>query len=768
MLSRIFSPLADIPPLSPLTFAVTPEAPEIPYGGELALNVEIGGPLGDGDQVWLITRGPGGEHRAACFREGAHSFAQRLENVVEPVEFCFAAGRARSHWHRVDVLLQPKIAMATAEITPPEYARLPARQFVVGEGGLDGLRQSEVRLAVTSNRPPYGYRAWIFGGPALDQEIAAAEAERLSDKQVAFRWKIEGEARIEIAIEDLRGTANAEPYTLRQRVTPDQPPAVQITEPSGFALATPRSVVPLSGYAEDDLALAKVDLVRSVVGFRDRPHGMGPDAPDRRLEFSQKLDLAALGSAPGEVIELYLEARDLNPALTGVASSEIARIQVISEDRYAAMVRQRTTLREFLLRYEALDARIQEFSEAVEALKEAAEAGDETATEKALAEAQEAHQRAADLFGRIADDFPAFELEKKQVESAKGIAEEFKGHGEALGDIAEGRKAAAVAAAEILEKLGRSQQQVREQRAEAESVGAAARLMEVALKFGALAREQADAARRLERFSGPNPERNPGLLRALGEAEAKLAANATALLAELAEKAAALPEGFAELAGSAKAFARRFDEFGIREDLRKAAGFAENEDGTQAHQFAKVALEKLEQLLGGPAGGGQGEPGDPFAAMCQGRMEFGMPDGAGDGIGETLSQMLQALAGRTGGGQGSGMGGMGMGLGMGAGGGDGSDGYAMGGNTPLNIPIFGPDRLSLDGAGPGSRAGGNPDAAGGGSGRRGPGAGRAGESETIDAAAAGAEPEDRGAFTLEDVPEKYRDAVKRYFAADGE
>ena len=217
-----------------------------------------------------------------------------------------------------------------------------------------------------------------------------------------------------MTIRDIRGTRNATPFRIQQKIIPDNPPEATITEPPAFSLATPKVALPLAGTVTDDLSVRKVELVRAVVGYRDRLTLLGPPDPAPRLDFARKLDLKALGTEPGQVLEFYLEAVDSNPAMTGVTASELVRVQIISEEEYATMLRARTTLDEFLQRYRLMDAEMRRLTDALENLKKAR---DEAELAKALKEALGANQRLAEFAAKLAADFPIFDSEKDLAET---------------------------------------------------------------------------------------------------------------------------------------------------------------------------------------------------------------------------------------------------------------------------------------------------------------------------------------------------------------
>ncbi len=743
---RLLQPWRDLPPYSPYRFSIAPEQPEVLYGENTEISVQITGAPIEGP-VWFMTRDARGQvYRSSCFQEGPETFSQNLEKVTQAVEIAFGVGKARSEWRDVELLLQPKVALARATLTPPEYSKLAQSEFLVGVEPFEGLRRSKVRLDVVSNRPLEGGTLTIRDAQNPEDE-RQIEGEATALDTVTFEWQVDAEAHLEVVIRDVRGAAIEEPYLIYQRLRPDLPPALAVDSPPVFMLATPSVKVPVRGSAEDDLGLDRVELVRTVVGYRDRMRRVDPGTTPLRLDVGEELDLAALGVEAGDQLELYLEAGDTNPTLMGIAASGVARIQVISEDDYATMLRNKVTVREFTERYRIAEEQLRRLTEALEALQEA------PADAETLAEARRQAEQASELFGRLADDFAAYDFEQGLIDQAAEMES-------AIGAIAEQLKIASPspdALARMLDELGRSREQVAEQRRQAEDIAAMAAVMQAAAEFSRIVREQGAHERRLQLFQEGATERpDSARLRALGSDQEKIRQALAAFETQLSEAAEGLPESAADMKESALAFLEAVRKTRAANDMERSVGDANAGDGASSHQFARLARDKLDALLDGSSGDLK-PTGQGFAGMCRGRGEF---PGHGD-IAITLKQMLAAAGMRGASGQGgAGFSPDGIGSGGGGGGGDGNDGYATSGFSQLDVPMMGPQRMHLQSP--------NSDGAGGNDDGKGSGAGnRAGadvsESDRL-AAEASALARTRAAQT-ERLPEKYRAAVKAYFSA---
>jgi hypothetical protein len=740
---RVLRPSEDIPPWSRLRFTVTPAHPVVAYGGSTNLTVTISGGAVRGP-VWLVTRVGDRAHRAVCFQETPARFGQRLEQVVEPVSFCFATPRARSTWQVVDLRLQPLIAAAVLTVEPPAYSGLPREERVAGREPLRALAGTRLTLHIASNRPLLdgSLRLRAADGSGL-AEVAGQSA---GSQAMAFTWTLERNAELEAVIRDVRGTPCRQPLRLVQHVRPDLPPAVTLSEPPPFALATPSSRLPVVGAAEDDLGLRRADVLRAVVGFRDRAEAVPVDPGSRHAEFRRELALGPLGVTPGQTLEFYLEAADSNPSLAGLAASEVATVRIISDGDYAAMLRTRTTMEHFAERFQMLAVQTEAWRQALREMRDLAQAGAPAKEQaEALAHARAAAHGVGELARQLAQDFPIYRMEQQLAQTLRGMQDDFDRWTTELDAAQPGIARLEATAEHILAGLGDHAGQIRDQVAEAELAQAAARVLMLAGDFRALLEHQRLLERRLAGIAFSTRPEDREQLPVLGERQAENERRLDAFVRELRRRAAELPDAFVELRTSAGAFANASVACGAATNMLDAAAAARNTSAPESHAQARAALDKLEALVSRCQGEG-------FGGMCQGKQpRFKVSEN----VESTLAQMLASILRGSGGTQpGPGEGGSTAG-GIG---GTPDDGYWMSGNTPLNIPTFGPPRGTF--ATP-SRGGVTGSRGAGGTGAGGGAETGTPVAERLGAAAPAAT---RGPAVMPEwLPAKYQDAVKRYF-----
>lgn len=743
--TRLLSPTGETPPYSPLRFKISPETPSALYQGETTVEVEISGGEITEDVICLV-RDPatGLVQETTTFREEAGRYARKFENTLAPLEFAFATGIARSDWHRLDVLFQPRITGAEILITPPAYTGKSASNYPLEAGEIKALEGSEITLKISSNRPLIGGTLTLEGlDQGRDNPVSTVEAEVASEKEVAFRWTAHRSAKLSALIQDIRYTPADQPLELDLKTIPDQAPFVTISEPQAMVLATPQTTIPMNGDIEDDYGLAEVSLTRTLVGYRDRAKTVAEGLSEKNFDFQSPLALAPLGVEPGQILEFYLEAADRNPSLLGVGVSDVVRVQIISEEDYAQRIRNQLDLKNFTARYRAL---AQAIEEARKALEELEKAGTESEREAAEKKATEAHERARELSDKIAEDFKAFDLEGRLQESARAASDALSQN---LNDLPKLPKFPAdreAAIEEMQERLGGAAQKAKQIEQDAELVKKMGDVLEMAAEYRRLVNAQKSIIKRLKEVTDALAAGNLELKNRLPGLAKTQEKNRDALLkfAEtLAERAEALPEEAAQMKTDVAKFLEKLEQLDIPNPMDAASDAARRGQAVESLRRANLALQLMERLIE--------EPGNGFCQACQGQC---MPRfQIKQDMASTMQQMLDALMARAG--EGEGQGGDG-GVGGGPGGG-GQDGYSVAGNSAA-IPAYGPNRLNFSQS---------QLTASRGTGLK-PGQGEAGKG-TSPTNAEAPDPEEfreneNQAIVPDNIPAKYREAVKRYFS----
>jgi hypothetical protein len=728
LVGRYLAPHADMPPYSRYVFDISPERAEVIYGQDQAITVAISGKPID-RPVQFITRQDGHVLSSTCFQSSGTDFVQRLEKVMQPMDYCFRVGKARSKWHHLRVLYQPQVLSARVTITPPAYTHRPERRFSLGARPLKGLERAGVALRVQSNRPLKSGHLEII--PVDDQRHRRTLEGRLSGpNEIRFQWEIDTSANLSVMLEDILGTPAREPLKITQERIADAVPRITINTPMAFSLATPTSKIPFYASIEEDIGLRRCDLFRALKGYQSRPTPIALPAAAGEVVIERTLDLADLGVIPGQVIELFLEAADTNPQLTGVGTSDIARILIISEDEYAQRLRATATLEAFEARFDVLSAQYRQLLQALEKTATALKTASPEAAERLRRTRLTIQQTVRALRG-IADDFTAFDLEKRLARSAQQLADKLDYVSAYPGWQSSDVDKQLAAVSKSLQVMQAQSETVRALEADAAQVGAVGRVMELATQYHALVDRQKRLVARLTQYAAG--ERRISAPRVMADQQAGIERDFVAFTGELARAAGNLPERYADLRDATLTFAEALRALDIPTPMQACTRACRDEQPREAWSHGRRALEKMEQMLSGGRG-------NAFARICSGKMGFAVPDR----LSRTMAEMLESLMLRYGMGPGQ--------AGLGVGGGE--HGRYLNGYSAFNLPLYGPGRTDLfssaahQGMGPGK-------------GRGAVVADRAQYREVMPAA----ENERPGGdgFFMQAVPPRYRDAVKAFY-----
>ncbi|TWT33562.1 hypothetical protein KOR34_33940 [Posidoniimonas corsicana] len=291
------------------------------------------------------------------------------ENVQQAFAYRVVGGDDNSMaWRQVEVVDPPQVSDWRLTSTPPAYSGLPAQSLReegrVLEGsslGLNGRTPEELsagELIVVGEgeqqplpltlQPISGETSLSLAAPWLPQTDGAGP------RTVSYRLRVASAGGLE---------GQTKPRSLR--IEPDAPPAIDWLTPAPESYVTARAVVPVSVLAEDNLAIAKAELLwrreatEPLTSTDDEPGAVqpadetpaeataeriiiytGPESPPERAslpwdspadsrELSHELALEPLGLSPGDQILLLVEAADYRP---GVGVTPLPRRIIIITD----------------------------------------------------------------------------------------------------------------------------------------------------------------------------------------------------------------------------------------------------------------------------------------------------------------------------------------------------------------------------------------------------------------------------------------------------
>lgn len=215
----------------------------------------------------------------------------------------------RMPWHAFRFTPRPATREVRAVLTPPDYSGRPVETVFPGEGPIEGLVGTRVRLELTADVPLR--HAEFFRNGAAPQPLSLDPA----GLQGTTEFEIEEAGRVScwFALTGRDGLRSGEGPRFEVAGVADREPAVSIEHPAVDLTVTPQARLPMSVLARDDVGLREVRLSVSnppgSVGESLYPLAVGPDFPSE-AHLSTEFSIEGLSLDPGRIVQVRAEALD--------------------------------------------------------------------------------------------------------------------------------------------------------------------------------------------------------------------------------------------------------------------------------------------------------------------------------------------------------------------------------------------------------------------------------------------------------------------------
>lgn len=603
-LNRVLDPTGEHTRHCPYTFHVQPSAKQIVFGEPLEVLVRVDGAGENEPFEWVIEQAGRKPWRFPLIRRADGSMFGNLNSVLSDVHFHIIGMYGESAPFHVHVINTPQIRETAVRIVYPPYTGLPPFEGALPEGGPIGVRGTQVTLQIASNRP-------LSGGSIEIRTDAAAESTKVHIQKIVMKpksatenevvsgiFEISADLQFSATIVDVDGLESKEPLRGRCLLAPDQAPRVAISEPRQRSYATADIALDVRIEAEDDFGIGEITLYRNLNGSRDYRLPIPVPVTQRRspkIEIS--LPLLEWSLDAGDVIELYVVARDNDPGGAKSAQTPTHRVTIITKEQYLDMLRQQETLDDLYERYKPWLRRLVELRRKWEQAKE-------NKDPKAIAEMREALREAAEELEIQLKEPPVFEADLEFSKELKELQETLR---QAMQDIDDGNFD------EVDNRLSSTQKELDTKLdLPLEALIKLSRLIEDESLFTLLAQVQEDIARRAERFNKQETLVEPtdiSDLKALLEEERELPTVLQRLLQDIRDHAGQLPqdnEEFKDLITTANEFATKVHDAEIEQILDQAISAMSAGRGTDSHALAKKAAELMMSFVAQNQNGGMG------------------------------------------------------------------------------------------------------------------------------------------------------------------
>ena len=699
---RFLSPFADHPPYSPTRLVVNPAGAVVDYGKNITINVTARGRMPKDVSLVVANPADGQTTSIPMFKSEDGKYFQTIEDVRSDLTYWAAVERGRSKYYRIDLCKSPRIESVQVRYCYPGYSRLPERNASLSreDNTLKAYKGTQVMMTVRSNRPLGGGTVSIGG-----QTYACAGQ---ADETATGEFPLTGQGDFSLSVTDTEGNASTEPFKGKVSIIPDNKPMVSIVSPAVQSLAIPTAKIPVVIEAQDDLGIGDVSLFRSHNESEDARKHLLKNAAGTFVSVAETLDLADLGVRPGDVIDFYATATDSLPESPQTMASEPYRIQIISEEEYAQMMRNQMTAKDLRPKYDNIINQMNQLVAAQEQL-----ARETQALKESLAQAGEAPPSQSDQ-ERLADlERRQNELAEKTQSLAKKLEEESRNPpvvdiekdykqflaefsqrmttaedhmGKSAGEMNQGAKAGAQCPTHLavamdeqkkaLEELGAQTQEMKDKIQQANrEIEKVIKLMADVETFKALYVGQKNVTRQTKSYGEVEAQDldTRTRLAELGDRETSLQKQLDTLKGQFREHGQEIEQEYPKVADDAARIADEIEQRKIPDLMQTGAGFLTRGSGVQGYPNVLEALKQMAAMISFcESAGGKG------CENCEFRLKIQMALNPGD----TLNQLSQGLS-------------MGQGMGSGLMGalGRGASGFAGG---QSNIAVFGNETFGED------------------------------------------------------------------------
>ncbi len=670
VLPRFLDPHGDHPPYSRIQIQVSPAGSEVLYGGQVEVRASINPATSPADKLWLVAKSGTNLLRTMMVLAPDKTFFQTLANLRDPAQYYVTDGRARSHKFPIRIRYTTQITLVEQTTTFPQYTSKPARTARLGDEPQALPEETKIAFRVVSNRPLKSGELTltpVLGGKVV-QIALPTEAQ---NNIVTGGFTLTEPIVFSISVRDVNNLESADPRQGRFNILPDERPRIFVMEPGRDAVATPSIRVPVRVEATDDYAVSRIMWLRGLNRSIERPFNMelvlrnGPQS----VEAAGAFDFEKLGVRPGDIIDYYFEAADNYPKGPNLAVSRMYRVQIISQEQYAEILKQAAARKALFEPYFRLNAWMRRLAERSRNLDKLAAEGSEerkqTAAKEAAALADDLAQYEKEL-GKLLQQGTLFDVEQSfretLVDQHNRIGEARKKLSESLAGGQLDPKTLAEASRQLSELAGKEDEDVDQP---ARQIAAVAQLIARADTFVKLAQEQARLADLLRRFADKTGELSRVEqieMQELAYQQRRIQEALHAMLGSLPEMLAKIPDDpqFEPLRNDVETFIKEAADARIEEDLNENNRNLAALDGKAGHTLAQQAAEKMDALIAKCC---SKLPGD--AKQC-----FHFKPSIAQSMGNTLEQILAAMGANTGNGQG------------------GRDGYAMFND---DVALYGPN-----------------------------------------------------------------------------
>lgn len=346
-LGRIVAPWLNLDRVTSFWFDVDQGDRLVVRGSDVAISAKPRGDAQRPDSVtltWIADSGERDSRRVDWDVESA-TYSTTIPHVMQGFEYSLEGAGNRSRSYRIRVVDAPAIVGLKIEVQPPAYTGQPARILDGTSGDMTVLEQSELRWQLIFNKPLKKVEwKWVQSEASTtdvakvvtdatertvpegkDLSTTRGQDPEIPQKDLAFvlapdrqsatlRMIADQGGEFRLAIVDENGLTNSSDPDRALIVQPDTAPTLSIIDQPTQVAARPTDVLPIMVEANDDIAVAGLELHYEIDASRKGHLSCAAQQlgkPSIRHQF--KWDLTELNLKSGEIVTYRARAVDERP-----------------------------------------------------------------------------------------------------------------------------------------------------------------------------------------------------------------------------------------------------------------------------------------------------------------------------------------------------------------------------------------------------------------------------------------------------------------------
>ena len=326
LVARLLHPSRQIDPVTLTRLEISPRGAEVSPGGAVTIQVTAGGSQlatinARGLDLYLSSDGRSWSRtamNAVSVADGQSRFVFSLPAIDRDLRYYVRGGDARSDEFEVKVKRVPAAAGFRILYTFPDYTGRSPVTVSNLDGLIEALMYSQVTMTLIATEPLASAVLTVDGW-----RVEMKPAGKPNEWQAQFPVYDNGFCSLEMT--SIAGVVGTGPSPMVIRALPDRDPVMVIQQPSSDLRLAATDALSLHYLASDDYGLKSLDALVRVNDGSPAVFHLPLASGELRREGDFQVDLAELKAAVGDVIAIWLRARD---SADHVKSSEARQILV--------------------------------------------------------------------------------------------------------------------------------------------------------------------------------------------------------------------------------------------------------------------------------------------------------------------------------------------------------------------------------------------------------------------------------------------------------